>query len=90
MTELHMTAAELGENLAEVLAKVRQGADVVIEQDDRPVAVLSPVVALGRKASEIMARMEKTSSATMDADFAHDVQAGIDARNQPWEPPAWG
>jgi antitoxin (DNA-binding transcriptional repressor) of toxin-antitoxin stability system len=84
-----MSAAELSENLADVLAKVKQGAEVVIEQDHQPVAVLRPAVVRGRKISEILALMDKNSTATMDADFPRDVQAGIDAHNEPWEPPAW-
>jgi antitoxin (DNA-binding transcriptional repressor) of toxin-antitoxin stability system len=89
MAELHMTAAELGENLSTVLAKVQQGMEVVIQQDHQPVAVLRPAAPPRRKISEILALMPKNSTATIDADFARDVQAGIDAHNEPWEPPAW-
>ena len=89
MAELHMTAAELGENLSTVLAKVQQGTEVVIEQDHQPVAVLRPAVPPRRKISEILALMPKNSTATIDADFARDVQAAIDSHPEPLEPPAW-
>ena len=89
MAELHMTAAELGENLSTVLAKVQQGTEVVIEQDHQPVAVLRPAVPPRRKISEIRALMPKKSTATIDADFARDVQAAIDSHPEPLKPPAW-
>jgi len=72
----------------------------VIEQDHRPVAVLKPAAASrhshqpGRKLSECIA-MAKAYEARLgcapvpDADFATDVQAGIDARRDSFEPPAW-
>jgi antitoxin (DNA-binding transcriptional repressor) of toxin-antitoxin stability system len=40
MAELHMTVAELARDVHAVLEKVRHGAEVIIEQDHRPVAVI--------------------------------------------------
>jgi antitoxin (DNA-binding transcriptional repressor) of toxin-antitoxin stability system len=40
MAQLHMSEAEVAKNFATVLEKVRQGADIVVEQDHRPVAVI--------------------------------------------------
>ena len=37
---VHMTEAELARDLHRVLEKVRQGVEVVIEEDHRPVAVI--------------------------------------------------
>ena len=72
-----------------MLAKVRQGAEVIVEQDRQPVAVLSPAVPPRRKISEVLALIPKTSTATMDADFARDVQAAVDSHREPLESPAW-
>ena len=85
-----MSEAEVARDLHEVLAKVQQGVEVVIEQDHRPVAVIKPSKAVGRMISEIVAELkERGSTAVMDDDFAHDIEEGIKAQRQPWNPPSW-
>jgi antitoxin (DNA-binding transcriptional repressor) of toxin-antitoxin stability system len=42
MATVHMSEAEVVKDIAAVLAKVRQGVEVVIEQDHRAVAVIKP------------------------------------------------
>lgn len=87
MATLHMSEAELARDVHDVLAKVRQGVEVVIEQDHRPIAVLkaSEPARPGRKLSECIAMAEayeaKLGYAPIpDEEFAKDVLAGIDAR----------
>ena len=93
MATLHMSEAELARDLHAALAKVQEGVEIVIEQDHRPVAVIKPSSpgGPGRKLSELAkAYEEKLGYAPLpDADFAQDVQAGIDARRDTFEPPAW-
>ena len=91
-----MTEAELARDLHAALAKVQQGVEIVIEQDDRPVAVLRSTVVVnpGRKLRESIALAEayeaKLGFAPIpDEDFAKDVQAGIDSRRDSFTPPAW-
>ncbi len=87
MATVHMSEAEVARDLHGVLAKVQQGVEIVIEQDQRPVAVLKASAAPrpGRKLSECIA-MAKAYEAKAghvpipDEDFARDVQAGIDSR----------
>jgi antitoxin (DNA-binding transcriptional repressor) of toxin-antitoxin stability system len=93
---VHMSEAELARDLHDVLAKVQQGIEVVIEQDHRPVAVLKPSQpgGPGRKLSECIALAkayedELGYSPSPDAEFAKDVQAGIDSRRDSFEPPTW-
>jgi antitoxin (DNA-binding transcriptional repressor) of toxin-antitoxin stability system len=96
MAIVHMSEAEVASDLHAALAKVQQGVEIVIEQDHRPVAVLKPSAPIrpGRKLSECIA-MAKAYEAQLgyapipDEDFANDVQAGIDARRDSFEPPAW-
>jgi hypothetical protein len=40
--------------------------------------------------SEVIAALEaRGSNAVMDEDFARDVEEGIKAHRQPWNPPSW-
>ena len=90
MATVHMSEAEVALDLHAVLAKVQQGVEIVIEQDHRPVAVLKSSLPVGRMISEIVADLKaRGSSAVMDDEFARDIEEGIKARRQPWNPPAW-
>jgi hypothetical protein len=42
-----------------------------------------------RNISESIALMPADSTATVDRDFAQDVEATISAHREPLEPPAW-
>jgi len=87
---VRMTEAELARDVHAVLEKVRQGVEVVIEQDNRPVAVLRPPHVGGRKISEVIAALEaRGASALLDDDFARDVEDGIKSHREPWHPPSW-
>lgn len=79
----------MARDLHSVLAKVQQGVELVIEQDDRPVAVLKqPPV--GRMISEVLADLRVLGSqAYVDDDYAHDVEKGIESQRQAWKPPSW-
>ncbi len=49
MMTVHVTEAELARDLHAVLERVRQGVEIVIEQDSRPIAVLKAAQVQGRK-----------------------------------------
>ena len=90
MSTVHITEAELARDLHTILDRVRQGVEVVIEQDNQPVAILKPTQVKGRMISEVIAALEaRGSNAVMDEDFARDVEEGIKAHRQPWNPPSW-
>lgn len=90
MAVLHMTEAEVVKDIAAVLAQVRQGVEVVVEQDHRAVAVIKPSKPVGRMISEVLADLRRRGSdATMDEDFARDIEEGIAAHRVPWNPPSW-
>ena len=90
MATVHVTEAELARDLHAILDRVRQGVEVVIEQDHQPVAVLKPPQVKGRMISEVIADLKaRGSNAVMDKDFARDVEEGIKAHRQPWNPPSW-
>jgi antitoxin (DNA-binding transcriptional repressor) of toxin-antitoxin stability system len=85
-----MTEAEVVNNIADVMRRVRQGSEIVIEEDSRPIAVIKPSKPGGRLISEVIADLEASgASAVLDEDFAQDVEEGINAHREPWNPPSW-
>jgi antitoxin (DNA-binding transcriptional repressor) of toxin-antitoxin stability system len=90
MAQVHMTEADVARDLHEVIAKVQQGVEVVVEQDHRPVAVIRSPQPKGRLLSECIAIAEaRGATATLDQGFMKDVEEGIASGSQPWIPPAW-
>jgi antitoxin (DNA-binding transcriptional repressor) of toxin-antitoxin stability system len=90
MAQLHMTEAEVTKDFGAVLEKVRNGLEVVVEQDHRPVAVIRPLKRSGRRISECIASAEASGSKiTLDGGLAADVEEGIKNRQEPWNPPSW-
>lgn len=61
MAQVHMSEAEVAKNFA-VLEKVRQGAEIVVEQDHRPVAVIRQSQRCGRLISERIASAKASDS----------------------------
>ena len=77
-------------NFASVLARVRAGAEIIIENDARPVAVVRPAEPHVRLLSEsLRLAREHGSTAVMDADFAKDVEAAIESHREALDPLAW-
>lgn len=89
MAVLHMTEAELVRDIAAVIDRVQPGEEIIIERNAKPLAVLRAPEPRRRKLSEIMASLPENSTATLDADFAADVQAFIDNHREPLNPPEW-
>jgi antitoxin (DNA-binding transcriptional repressor) of toxin-antitoxin stability system len=90
---IHISEAEAASDFASLLAHVRAGAEVVIEDDARPVAVLHAAEPVRRTISECIALAKKHEKETgkapvLDADFAEDVER-ILSKRKPWNPPEW-
>ena len=90
---IHISDAEAASDFASLLDRVRKGAEIVIEHDARPVAVLHAAEPVRRTISECIAlakiHEEETGKApVLDADFAEDVEEILSNR-KPWNPPAW-
>jgi len=89
---IHISEAEAATtNVGTLLAHVRAGAEVVIEKDERPVAVLrSAEPHSGRLLSESIALAEAHgSTATLDGNFGRDLEEIINSHREPLNPPAW-
>ena len=87
---IHISEAEAASNFADVLARVRAGAEIVIGDEVRPVAVVRPAEPHLRLLSESL-RLAKAhaSTATLDADFARDLEAAVNSHREPLSPPTW-
>ncbi len=86
---IHVSDAEAANDFASLLERVRTGAEIVIEHDARPVAVLHAAEPVRRTISECIALLPEDSTATIDADFAKDVEAAVESHREPLNPPAW-
>lgn len=76
-------------DVATLLAHVRAGAEIIIEKDKRPVAVLHPAESVRRTISECVSLLPEDSINTIDADFSKDVEAAVASHREPLDPPAW-
>lgn len=94
MARIRISEAEAARDFGAVMARVRAGAEVVIEDGTLPVAVIhSPTDPSRRSISECIAvakrHEEETGNAPiLDSDFASDVEEIVRNR-KPWNPPAW-
>lgn len=90
---IRISEAEAASDFAALMARVRAGAEVIIESGKRPVAVLHAAEPVRRTISECIAlakaHEEETGKApVLDPDFAKDVEEIISHR-KPWNPPTW-
>jgi antitoxin (DNA-binding transcriptional repressor) of toxin-antitoxin stability system len=95
MVQVHVTEAEAARDFHAVLARVREGVEVVVEQENRAIAVIRMPTPPGpdRSIDECIAIAEAFEARPgyaplPDEDFARDVQAGIDGHREPLDPPA--
>ena len=89
MERVRMTDAEVANNFAAVLEKLRHWAEVVVEQDHRPVAVISPVKGPGRPIDEcITPAKAHGSGARLDEEYADDLEEIIASR-RPLDTSVW-
>jgi antitoxin (DNA-binding transcriptional repressor) of toxin-antitoxin stability system len=90
---VHVSEAEATSDFAAIMARVREGAEIIIENETRPVAVIRAAEPVRRSISECIAldkaqEEETGKTPVLDADFAEDVEK-IVAERKPWNPPAW-
>ena len=89
MEPLHISEGDLAKDVRTILQRVETGGEVIIERDARPVAVIRAAEPVRRTISECIALMPANSTATIDPDFAKDVEAAIAGHREPLEPPVW-
>jgi len=93
MAVIHISESEAARDFASLLAQVRAGAEVVIESGHHAVAVVRPADpgrGPGRLLSESITSAEaRGSTATLDAEFASDMEAAIASHREPLKAPEW-
>jgi len=90
---IHISELAAASDFAALMKRVRAGAEIVIENGGRPVAVLQAAAPMRRSVSDCIAlakaHEEETGKApVLDADFAEDMEEILSHR-KPWNPPAW-
>src|SRR5258708_26036389 len=93
MDLLRISEADAVRDLAAILKRVQAGAEVVIERDAHPFAVIRAAAPARRTISECIAlaeahEKEDGRAAVLDPDFAADVEEIVRNR-KPWNPPTW-
>jgi antitoxin (DNA-binding transcriptional repressor) of toxin-antitoxin stability system len=93
MATLRITEADLSRDARGVLAKVREGLEILVEEDGQPVAAINALPA-GRRIRDCIALARAFESRlgyapVPDKDFARDVQEANDERSESFDPPAW-
>jgi len=87
--QVYMSEAEVAREIHAVIEKVRQGVEVVVEQDHRPVAIIRTPQRPGRPIDECIAIARAHSSgATLDDDFARDLEE-VTAYSRPLDASVW-
>jgi antitoxin (DNA-binding transcriptional repressor) of toxin-antitoxin stability system len=87
---IHVSEAQAASDFPSLLARVRAGAEVVIERDAEAVAVIRPAAPKVRLLSEsLRLAEERGSNATLDDEFGRDLEAVVGSHREPLTPPAW-
>lgn len=89
MATIHISAADAARDFAGLLARVRSGAEVVIEDGPLAVAVLHTPAPPRRSIEECISLLPEDSPAIIDEDFACDVAEAVAEYREPLNPPAW-
>jgi hypothetical protein len=93
MATIRISAADAARDFNALLAKVRAGAEIIIDDGAFPSAILRSELPTPRTISQCIELARKHEEETgerpvLDPDFADDV-AEIVRNRKPWNPPAW-
>jgi antitoxin (DNA-binding transcriptional repressor) of toxin-antitoxin stability system len=89
MATIHISEADAARDLSSLLARVRAGAEIVIESGSAPAAILRAAAPSRRSIEECIALLPEQSSATIDEDFARDIEQAVAVRRDPLNAPRW-
>lgn len=87
---IHISEAEAAKDLPSLLARVRAGAEIVIERDAEAVAVIRPAEPHVRLLSEsLRLARERGSKSTLDGGFGRDLENVVNSHREALTPPVW-
>lgn len=92
---IHISDTDAVNDFESLLAKVRTGAEIVIEHNSRPVAIVKPATEqIGRTLSESIelakAHAKQLGYTPMvTPEFAADIEEIINMNREPFDPPSW-
>jgi prevent-host-death family protein len=88
---IHISEAEAANDFASLMARVRSGTEVVIEDNSRPIAVVRPLAepSVRLLSESLRLAREHGSTVTLDGEFGRDLEEVIDSHREPLSPPAW-
>jgi hypothetical protein len=89
MATIHISLDEAERNLQALLAQLDENTSFLIEDGNKPVALLQPPPPRKLSLRERIDLLPKDEEAVMDDDFARDVQAGIDSHRAPLDRTLW-
>jgi antitoxin (DNA-binding transcriptional repressor) of toxin-antitoxin stability system len=84
----HVSSAEAIRDIAAILDRVERGAEIIVEKDLRPIAVIQPAPRPGRLLSECIALAEAHQAkgglaVTLDDEFGKDLEEIIARHREP-------
>jgi antitoxin (DNA-binding transcriptional repressor) of toxin-antitoxin stability system len=87
---VHLSQAEAIRDIAAILERVQQGLEVIVEKDERPVAIIQAAPRAGRLLSECIALADAHGSrVTLDEDFGKDLEEIIQSHQEPLDASRW-
>lgn len=89
MAVIHISEGDAARDFAGLMAQVRAGAEVIIERDSTPIAVLHTPSPPRRSIQDCIAMLPVDSRATVDEEFARDVEGIVALHREQLDPPAW-
>lgn len=89
MATIHISEAEAARDFTGLLARVRAGAEVVIDKDASPAIVLRVAAEpnIRRLSESLSIARERHSTATLDSGFADDLEAIVRSHSEPLQSP---
>jgi len=87
---IRVSETEAANDFPSLLARVRAGAEIVIERDAEAVAVIRPAEPHIRLLSEsLRVAKERDLKGTLDGEFGRDLEAVVSSHREPLTPPTW-
>jgi hypothetical protein len=87
---LPVSEAKAASGFGSLMARAREGTEMIVENGAKPVAVLHRAEPTVRRLSEsLQLAREHASTATLEEDFANKVEAAIASYAEALNPPQW-